>query len=72
MATETLYAQPLRLTEAQYRRLEHDMIGVCRRCRHQQGPLEGDASCVRCERCGFDAVDGIELLLECGHIEIRT
>jgi hypothetical protein len=44
--TKTLYAQPLRLTEAQYRRMENEMIGVCRKCRHQQGPLEPDARAI--------------------------
>ena len=68
--TKTLYARPLRLTEAQYRRMETDQLGVCRKCRHRQGPLEPDAQGTRCEACGMPAVDGIETLLECGHVEI--
>lgn len=67
---KTLYAQPLRLTEATYLRMENDLIGVCRKCRHQQGPLEPDAQAVICEQCRMPAVDGIETLLECGHVEI--
>ena len=67
----TLYAQPLRLTEAQYRRMEQEFIGVCRKCRHQQGNTEADADRYTCENCKMPAVDGIETLLECGHLEIR-
>lgn len=67
---ETLYAKPLRLTEREYRRLENEMIGVCRKCRHRQGPIEPDAHGDRCEACGLPAVDGIETLLVCGHLEI--
>lgn len=67
---ETLYAKPLRLTEQQYRHLEDSYTGVCRKCRHRQGGLEPDAHSVTCERCGMPAVDGIETLLECGHLEI--
>lgn len=68
--SQSLYTQPLRLTDAQYRRMEDEMIGVCRACRHQQGPLEPDAHSYKCGACGFEAVDGIETLLECGHVEI--
>lgn len=67
---ETLYARPLRLTEAEYRKLEAEMIGVCRKCRHRQGPIEEDAHGDRCQSCGMPAVDGIGTLLECGHIDI--
>lgn len=67
---QTLYQQPLQLTEAEYRRLESELIGVCRHCRHQQGPVEPDAHGYQCAQCGLPAVDGIETLLVCEHLEI--
>lgn len=70
MSKQTLYAKPLALTEAHYHRLEADSIGVCRHCRHQQGGCEPDAHGITCEACRLPAVDGIETLLECGHLEI--
>ena len=62
--------RPLRLTQAQYRELDSDMIGICRACGAERDTCEPDAEGYPCPTCGSAEVYGVEQLLIREEVEI--
>lgn len=63
---------PKRMTEDELAQRIDEFVGFCMACGAETDGVEPDAERYECQECGCMAVDGIEVLLLRGDIQVQA